>query len=34
MGISFISEKIIMTYKKDAIIDQDSITVDDEVIGG
>ena len=29
-----ISEKIIMTYKKDAIIDQDSITVDDEVIGG
>jgi recombination protein RecA len=29
-----ISEKIIMTYKKDAIIDQDSITVDDEVVGG
>ena len=29
-----ISEKIIMTYKKDAIIEQDSITVDDEVIGG
>ena len=29
-----ISEKIVMTYKKDAIIDQDSITVDDEVVGG
>jgi recombination protein RecA len=29
-----ISEKIIMTYKKDAVIDQDSITVDDEVVGG
>jgi recombination protein RecA len=29
-----ISEKIIMTYKKDAIIDQDSITVTDEVVGG
>ena len=29
-----ISEKIIMTYKKDAVIDQDSITIDDEVVGG
>ena len=29
-----ISEKIIMTYKKDAVIDQDSITVDDELVGG
>ena len=29
-----ISDKIVMTYKKDAIIDQDSITVDDEVVGG